>query len=208
MGAIQVRNVPDELHQQLRERARELGISVSELLLTLITRRWRPRAGRSGTRASTNGGQSPTPRGQKLYVRTERPAMTKSPAPVVVDASALLEVLFGGSSAAATRQAIGDSEMCAPDLIFAETLQTIRRISSDKGISVTRADEAVDDLVRAPIRIWETRFLAPRVWELRDDFTSYDACHVALAEFFGPTLITAHAKLARSPRASVPTILV
>ena len=38
MGAVQVKQVPDELHEALRERAAERGLTVSEYLLELIRR--------------------------------------------------------------------------------------------------------------------------------------------------------------------------
>ncbi|MCL2418220.1 MAG: type II toxin-antitoxin system VapC family toxin, partial [Conexibacteraceae bacterium] len=37
--------------------------------------------------------------------------------------------------------------------------------------------------------------LADRVWELRHQFTSYDACYLALAEAVGAPLFTCDAKL-------------
>jgi predicted nucleic acid-binding protein len=39
----------------------------------------------------------------------------------------------------------------------------------------------------------------PRVWSLRDNLTSYDACYVALAERLGAVLVTADGRLARAP---------
>ena len=40
--------------------------------------------------------------------------------------------------------------------------------------------------------------LVPRVWELRDTLTAYDAAYVALAEALEATLVTRDARLARS----------
>lgn len=39
----------------------------------------------------------------------------------------------------------------------------------------------------------------PRCWELRDNLTPYDALYVALAERHDADLVTADARLARSP---------
>jgi antitoxin FitA len=38
MGAIQIKNVPPELHERLRERARRDGRSLSEYTLAVLTR--------------------------------------------------------------------------------------------------------------------------------------------------------------------------
>lgn len=44
----------------------------------------------------------------------------------------------------------------------------------------------------------ETQALADRVWALRHQFTSYDACYLALAEALEVPLYTCDAKLAGS----------
>lgn len=61
------------------------------------------------------------------------------------------------------------------------------------------AQQALDDLaalnlVRAPHLP-----LMPRIWELRDNLTPYDAAYVALAEALGATLLTADARSTRAP---------
>ncbi len=40
--------------------------------------------------------------------------------------------------------------------------------------------------------------LLPRIWQLRDNLTAYDAAYVALAEALGAPLVTADARLARA----------
>jgi predicted nucleic acid-binding protein len=39
-------------------------------------------------------------------------------------------------------------------------------------------------------------FLLPRIWDLRNNFTAYDAVYVALAEALGVPLITRDGRLA------------
>jgi predicted nucleic acid-binding protein len=41
--------------------------------------------------------------------------------------------------------------------------------------------------------------LLPRIWELRDNLTAYDAGYVALAEALESRLVTADARLAGAP---------
>ena len=41
--------------------------------------------------------------------------------------------------------------------------------------------------------------LLPRIWELRDNLTAYDATYVALAEGLACDLVTADARLAQAP---------
>lgn len=40
---------------------------------------------------------------------------------------------------------------------------------------------------------------ADRVWELRENVTAYDACHVALAEALDAELVTSEVRLAQAP---------
>ena len=41
--------------------------------------------------------------------------------------------------------------------------------------------------------------LLPRIWDLRENLTAYDASYVALAETLDAPLVTADARLARAP---------
>lgn len=50
--------------------------------------------------------------------------------------------------------------------------------------------------------------LLPRIWELRDTITAYDATYVALAEALGATLITGDRKLAGAVGAALDVVLV
>jgi predicted nucleic acid-binding protein len=44
------------------------------------------------------------------------------------------------------------------------------------------------------------RGLVTRCWELRDNFTAYDAIYIALAEMLGATLVTTDARVSRAPQ--------
>jgi predicted nucleic acid-binding protein len=45
--------------------------------------------------------------------------------------------------------------------------------------------------------------LLSRVWELRENFTAYDAVYIALAETLEAPLVTTDARLARAPGVTV-----
>lgn len=66
-------------------------------------------------------------------------------------------------------------------------------------LSPDRADEAISDFRAFRIRRYGHQILADRIWELRSNFSAYDAAYVALAELLGTTLLTSDAKLARAP---------
>jgi predicted nucleic acid-binding protein len=59
----------------------------------------------------------------------------------------------------------------------------------------------VADLLDLPIERYGHYALIPRIWELRENFSTYDAAYIALAEAIvepGAPLLTADARLARA----------
>lgn len=54
----------------------------------------------------------------------------------------------------------------------------------------------------------DTIGLLPRVWELRDNLTAYDATYVAVAEALDADLVTADQRLTRAPGIRCSTTLV
>jgi predicted nucleic acid-binding protein len=128
--------------------------------------------------------------------------------PVVLDASALVELLLQSDRAPAVLQVIGSTELTAPDVINLEVLSTLRRLEWVGALPADRARQAVEDLRVAQVRRFPTLPLLPALWELRANVTSYDACYIALAEALGCTLVTADLKLSRAPRLGVPLITI
>jgi predicted nucleic acid-binding protein len=118
---------------------------------------------------------------------------------VVVDASALVEVLLQTPRATAILRTIGASELVAPDLVTTEVLSTLRQLVRQGLMTATRADEAVSDLVAAPLRRLPTLPLAAEMWRLCRNLSAYDACYVALAAALDCPLVSVDARLARAP---------
>jgi predicted nucleic acid-binding protein len=117
---------------------------------------------------------------------------------MVVDASALLEVLLRTSASAMVEErlfAAGET-LHAPHLIDVETAQVLRRYAAGGEIDGDRGRAALDDLADFPLRRYPHDFLLPRVWALRHNLTAYDAVYVALAEALGAPLLTRDRRLA------------
>jgi predicted nucleic acid-binding protein len=55
---------------------------------------------------------------------------------------------------------------------------------------------ALADLADLPLNRYPHEFLLPRVWDLRQNFTAYDAVSVALAETLDAPLLTCDRRLA------------
>lgn len=117
---------------------------------------------------------------------------------IVVDTSALIEVLLRTSGAASVEArlfATGET-LHAPHLIDVETTQVIRRYAAGGEIDGVRGQAALDDLTDFPLRRYPHDFLLSRVWALRHNLTAYDAVYVALAEALDATLLTRDRRLA------------
>jgi predicted nucleic acid-binding protein len=100
----------------------------------------------------------------------------------------------------------------APHLVDVEVLSALRRLVSSGEATGERAGEAIADLLDLPIERYPHDILVPRVWQLRENFSAYDASYVALAEALADEpvpLLTADARLARAVagHADVPVIL-
>ncbi|MGV8042065.1 MAG: type II toxin-antitoxin system VapC family toxin [Thermoanaerobaculaceae bacterium] len=120
---------------------------------------------------------------------------------IVVDASAVLELLLGTAIAPrVTARLLDQAEsLHAPHLLDIEVAQVLRRFAAAGELTATRGREALDDLDALPITRYPHNILLPRIWELRANLTAYDAAYVALAEALDAPLLTTDARLARAP---------
>lgn len=117
---------------------------------------------------------------------------------IVVDASALLEVLLRTRAAPAVEAALfapGET-LHAPHLIDVEIAQVLRRYAAGGEIDADRGNAALDDLAAVPMTRYPHDVLLPRIWALRHNLTAYDAAYVALAEALDATLVTRDRRLA------------
>lgn len=119
---------------------------------------------------------------------------------MVVDASALLEVLLRTSAAKAIEDRLFASHQTlhAPHLLDVEVAQVIRRYAAKGEVDPERGRDALADLGDFPLRRYPHDFLSPRIWDLRNNLTAYDAAYVALAEALNMPLLTRDRRLAGS----------
>ena len=122
---------------------------------------------------------------------------------LVVDASAVTELLLGRAAGGTVAEELRNHEfdLHAPHLLDVEVLSALRRLVAAGHVTAERAAEAIADLLALPLDRHGHDVLVPRIWELRENLTAYDATYVALAEAVadeGAPLITADARLARA----------
>jgi predicted nucleic acid-binding protein len=117
---------------------------------------------------------------------------------IVVDASALIEVLLRTPAAMAVEGWLFDPRrtLHAPHLLDIEVAQVVRRYAAKGEIDGERGRAALADLADFPLHRYPHEFLLPRVWDLRNNLTAYDAVYVALAEALDAPLLTRDQRLA------------
>ena len=134
--------------------------------------------------------------------------MTDQPGHVlVIDSSALVALLGdAGPEGDWVANAIAGATMAAPELAVFEAANIFRRQALSGEVDRSQATLAHADLVALPLELWPYASLAERAWELRENFTVYDASYVALAELLGTSLVTLDDRLARAPGARCPVV--
>jgi predicted nucleic acid-binding protein len=120
---------------------------------------------------------------------------------IVVDASALLEALLRTPAAAAVEKRLFEPSQTlhVPHLLDVEIAQVIRRYAASREIDAERGRAALADLADFPLQRYPHDFLLPRVWDLRNNLTAYDAMYIALAELLDAPLLTRDKRLATAP---------
>ncbi len=117
---------------------------------------------------------------------------------IVVDASALIEVLLRTPAAKAVEDRLfaPQQTLHAPHLIDLEVAQVIRRLAMHREIAAKRGRDVLSDLADFPLWRYPHDSLLARIWDLRGNLTAYDAAYVALAEALDAPLLTRDKRLA------------
>ena len=117
---------------------------------------------------------------------------------VVIDASALIELLLNAESFPRLTEIVVDHELHAPYLIDIETVHSLRSAVLGQRLGVSRAAAALEDFAALSIIRHPHEPLLQRIFALRHNQTAYDASYVALAESLDLPLITRDRRLANS----------
>lgn len=117
---------------------------------------------------------------------------------IVVDASAVIEVLVGEPNETLAARLAEEAVLHAPHLLDTEVLHVLRRVEQRGDLTLERAAWARDMFDELAIDRYPHQPLNERVWELRPAVSAYDATYVALAEALEATLVTTDGRLARA----------
>jgi predicted nucleic acid-binding protein len=128
---------------------------------------------------------------------------------IVLDASAAVDWLLQTPSGQRIENRIysRNETLHTPHLLDLEVTQVLRRLVRQGVVPVHRADEAVRDLLDLRITRYPPFILLPRIWQLRHNFSAYDAAYIVLAETLGAALVTRDARLASASGHAAPVEL-
>lgn len=127
---------------------------------------------------------------------------------IVLDASVVVELLLNGPAADSLRLELarGYESFLVPHLLDAEVVSAIRKMAAIRRINPDRGRRMIAELASLPVERYAHTPLLARVWELRHNFTPYDAVYIALTEATNAVLYTADAKLRDGHRARVKVL--
>jgi len=116
---------------------------------------------------------------------------------VIVDASAMVDLLAETDRATAVRARLARTVLHAPAHFDAEVLSALGRLQRAGELTVGEVDNALDGLRRAPVTRHALPPLLGGAWARRDTFRLADALYVELADATGMSLLTTDHRLAR-----------
>lgn len=127
---------------------------------------------------------------------------------IVLDASAVVELLTNGPAAPLLREELAarDETAIAPHVLDVEVMSAVRNLLRGHRLDAHDCRRILTELASLPVERYAHTPLLSRIWELRHNFTPYDAVYIALAEETAATLVTCDAALAKGHRAKVRVI--
>lgn len=118
---------------------------------------------------------------------------------VVIDSSIIVAALVDtGQQGTWAEQLVSEHALVAPELLFVETTNVLRRLELSNRLTTAEANLAQADLMQLEVELLPFEPFADRIWSLREAVTSYDAWYVAIAEAFNLPLATLDKRLGNS----------
>ena len=118
----------------------------------------------------------------------------------VVDASVVIDAFVPvGRRGLIAASRLSDDQCVAPELLDIEVVHALRGMVRRDVVPEAEALLLVHSLGALGITRRPHLPLMPRIWELRDNLTAYDAAYIALAEALRCPLVTSDARIASAP---------
>lgn len=122
---------------------------------------------------------------------------------IVLDASVVVELLTNSGLGERIRQDLAErpDSFIVPHLLDLEVMSAFRNLAAAQRIDSHRSEQILAALSALPAERFPHMPLLGRIWELRHNFTVYDAAYIALAEATDSILYTSDDKLSKGHRA-------
>ena len=117
---------------------------------------------------------------------------------VVVDASAVVDLLAGMAGEPLALERLGNRELHAPAHLDSEVLSGLGRLHRAGALSAGEVTVRLGQFAAAPIIRHDLSFLLAGAWQRRHHLRLTDALYVELAQGLGLPLVTTDARLARA----------
>ncbi len=117
---------------------------------------------------------------------------------VVVDASAIVDLLAGAPASGWIAEYLADADVQAPAHMLAEVLSAIGRLQRTGEIAGPVAEAAVRQLSRIAVTEHAVGGLVPGAWLRREQLHLKDALYVELAAQLDTVVVTTDRRLARA----------
>ena len=121
---------------------------------------------------------------------------------VIVDASAMVDLLVGSPLATAIRNRLRGHELHAPAHFDAEVLSALGRLHRGGYLTTRQVTTRIQRVAAAPIQRHLLPPLLAGAWKLRHNLRLVDAVYVELAHRLEAPIITTDAGLAAASRAA------
>ncbi|HEX6425263.1 MAG TPA: type II toxin-antitoxin system VapC family toxin [Acidimicrobiales bacterium] len=123
---------------------------------------------------------------------------------VVVDASALVELLLRTPTGLALEGRLLAGPAQAPDIIDAEVAAGLRRAWRQGAVTAGDTQRALERLLDWPGRRIPTRLLVRRSQRWWGNVSAYNSLYLAVAHVSGASILTCDGRLSRAPGTGVP----
>jgi predicted nucleic acid-binding protein len=119
---------------------------------------------------------------------------------LVIDASALIDLVLGEDLGAAVRARVEGVVLHSPAHVDAEVLSALGRLHRAGKLTASAVNQQLAAIAAAPIERHLLPGLIPGAWRRRHRLRLADALYVELATTLGVPLVTTNGRLGRSAR--------
>jgi predicted nucleic acid-binding protein len=203
---LQIKDLPEDIHDELRRRASRSGMTVRDYVLDLLRRDQSIPSRVEWLESLRQLDPVEAGRPAAELIREQRAA--RAQVPVVVDASAVVELLLRSPAAAPVEEALVRNSAVAPELLDTEVLSALVALEPGGRVSADGGRAALDVFLAAPITRVPHAPLLREAWERRRNLSPYDAVYVALAHRLRCSLVTGDRHLAGTPGLGITVTLI